>query len=152
MYVEVVLKRKSIELEKGEREMDNQEYNEPTREIVLRRLEILPNTIKKLQIDMMNLQDKINDVEFDIKNFKNEVMQKVLLEKDNEDKSKYKTVQMREIEVDRRLKNDEKYKGLSYKIADQARRLKEKNIEVEFVENKFKSARIMARLIEEKKE
>ena len=123
------------------------EYKEPTKEIVIRRLEILPQTIKNIQISILNLQDEINSVEFEIKYFKNNTMQKVAAEIGTEGKQKYKTIQAREIEMDSRLESDGRYKGLSYKMVEKVRRLKEKNIEVEFVENKLKSARTMARLI-----
>ncbi len=126
-----------------------EEYQEPTKEIVMRRLEILPETIKKQYITVLNLQDEINSIEFDIKSFKNNIMQKVAAEIDGEGKQKYKTIQAREIEMDIRLANDDRYKLLSQNMAKNARRLKEKNIEIEFVNNKLKSARIMARLIGE---
>ncbi len=128
------------------------EYKEPTKETVIRRLELLPETIKSLQISILNLQDEINSVEFDIKSFKNNIMSAVSAEIDDYKKQKYKTIQAREIEMDIRLESDDRYKALSYKIAEKARRLKEKNIEIDFVNNKLKSARTMARLIGETKE
>ncbi|KKL95071.1 hypothetical protein LCGC14_1858270, partial [marine sediment metagenome] len=97
---------------------------------------MLPENIRILQIELLNLQDNINSIELDIKTFKNETMQEVASEivKDTQDdkvKPKYKTIQMRELETEIRIKNNDKYKKLSHNISEKARSLKEKNIELE---------------------
>ncbi len=122
----------------------------PTKDIIIARLEALPDAIKDNEIAQMRMDDDILALETERKIIENRINMLIATQKDGEDKLVYRNEMARDAAVAGRLKKDLEYNGIKEKISIKSKELKEQKIGYFFLDRKFKAARTIAKMMEVK--
>ena len=122
------------------------------RETVMSRLELLPGLIRDKETEILAAQDEINTTQYMVDLRKNELMSILCAETEPEEigkpvKARFKNETQREAELQKRGAEDEIYSGNLKEIAAKTKAVKELQIGLKFLENKFSAARNMAKIL-----
>lgn len=114
-----------------------------------KRLEEIPEKIKEIEIDLLDLKEKIDAKKRKKKLIESEVMRDIQTAKTEDGKRKYSNKTMRENELQKRLNNNPKYQRLKYKVDNKERVKRMKKINLNYQHNRLKSLRSIVRLGDE---
>ena len=124
----------------------------PTKGQIMERLEIIPEALKTNEVSMLETQDRINELDLQIKQIENSVMQKIIdeveiLEGEEKPKKRFTNQQQRELAFEARIKDNTARQQFIEQKNGELVDLQELKVGHDFLERKFKAARTMAELI-----
>ena len=114
---------------------------------VIERLELerINNTIKDSELEVLELQNKIEALEKESQNAETAYLKRITEEKDEEGKKRFTNELQRKIELDKCLKLDFLYAELSVKLVELKNKQKRTIISAEFEKRRFRIMEILSR-------
>ncbi len=120
--------------------------NNGIKEEIKKNLLKLPGSIKKREIELLDILQKQDERVLQIKNMSKKIELDIEGETDKEGKKKYKNAIEREIEKNRRLGFNKEFIETSSMANKTKRKIEEDKIEIDFLKKKFRSYESLTRM------
>ena len=114
---------------------------------VIERLDIerINNTIRDSELEVLDLQNKIEALEKESQNAETTYLKRITEEQDKDGKKSFTNELQRKIELDKRLKLDSFYSELSVKLVELKIKQKLTIISIDFEKRRFRIMEILSR-------
>ncbi len=109
---------------------------------------VLPGQIKEKMTDIMLMQKRINEVEYELRQWKAELIQHISTAVDENDKKIFSNEKLRQAELERKKATSQKYRDL-HDAREEYSELQEKDkIELEYLRYQFRALETYTRFLQ----
>jgi len=108
----------------------------------------LPKQIKEKMLDILFLQSRINETEYEIRQWEAEQIQDIATAVDNNGRKLFSNEKLRQAELERRKAEDERYKQLSETLQEYKEQQEKDRIELEYLRYQFRAIEAYTRFLE----
>ena len=108
----------------------------------------LPKQIKEKMLDILLLQSRINETEYEIRQWEAEQIQDIATAVDENGRKLFSNEKLRQAELERRKAEDERYKQLSDALQEYREQQEKDRIELEYLRYLFRAIEAYTRFLE----
>jgi|GEM_PF-3784041 hypothetical protein len=108
----------------------------------------LPKQIREKMLDILLMQSRINETEFELKQWEAEQIQDIATAVDENGRKLFSNEKLRQAELERRKAEDQRYKQLSEALQEYKEQQEKDRIELEYLRYQFRALEIYTRFLE----